>query len=182
MNSIDALNSSLYFSSIANANKNKKSEKLKNESTKKTSFKSIFEKNVETQELISSGLPVELAGLSIEESLVFLKDNVDSAADKLSQDFNNESFANFKKSVGQFVKFVVSKNFEIEKIKRRGFTTKKSVYHTEVKPREPHVQVKIIDNKINELAIMVLNNHKDKLKLLERVGEIKGLVLEFLFV
>ena len=181
MNPIDPLSSALYFSAATNASKEatKGQSNKKVDKTNKTSFTSLVKKNQEIEELISSGLPSEIAGFSVEDAVVFLKDAVDSAADKLSTDFNSENFAEFRKSVSQFVKYITKNNFEINKTKRFGMTKKSSVYFSEKRPKDPYVQIRVVDEKLNELATMVLQNYSDKIQMLSKVDEIKGLLVDF---
>ena len=70
MNSIDALSSSLYFSAVTNASKEATKGK-KVEKSNKTSFSSMVKKSQEVEELLSSGLPIEIAGMEIEEAVAF---------------------------------------------------------------------------------------------------------------
>ena len=101
MNSIDPLSSSLYFSAVTNASKEATKGK-KVEKSNKTSFSSLVKKSQEVEELISSGLPIEIAGMEIEEAVAFLKDSVDSAADKLSSEITAENFETYCNEVWDY--------------------------------------------------------------------------------
>ena len=78
MNPINLLNSSsLYFNAAQTAAAEaKRKEKA---ASVKTSFGKILEasKDSEKSFLIEQGLPIEIAGLSMEDAAVFLKDAVD---------------------------------------------------------------------------------------------------------
>ena len=148
MNSVDPLNSSLYFSAAAQASQESVKQKEKAAKTKRSPFASMLEKTQEVEELISAGLPSEIAGMDVEEALVFLKDAVDIAGDRLIEKMDAASFADFKSYVGNFIRYV-SKNNSIN------------------------------DKKIEELATMILQNHSDKIKMLSKIDEIKGLVVDF---
>lgn len=178
MNSIDPLSSSLYFSAVTNASKEATKGK-KVEKSNKTSFSSMVKKSQEVEELLSFGLPIEIAGMEIEEAVAFLKDSVDSAADKLSSEINAENFADFRMAVTNFVKYISKNNFEIDKTKRFGMTKKSTVYFSEKRPKDPYVQLRVVDEKLNELATMVLQNYNDKIQMLAKVDEIKGLLVDF---
>lgn len=183
MNGVDSLNnSSLFFaaSSVAAKKTKEEQEKKKAQKTKKSSFSDMFQKKEEELSLANAGLPVEIAGLSLEESVNYLKDAVDLAADALSEQINEVNVAAFRKSVSQFVKYVEKNNYEIKSKKRLGVSHRKSVYFEERKPRDPLIQVRVIDKKLDELTAMVLQSHTDKLKLLSKVDEIKGLLVDFL--
>ena len=182
MGEFDVLNSSLYFSaaSAASQKAQKEQSKLKSEKAKKSSFENIMKKEEELVELANAGLPVEIAGLSLEEAVVYLKDAVDMAADKLSDSANEKNIATFRKAVGQFIKYIEKNNYEIKSRKRLGVSHRNSVYFEEKRPVDPLFQVRVIDKKLDELALMVLQNHADKLNLLSKIEEIKGLLVDFM--
>jgi len=176
MNSVDPLNHSLYFSAAASASQQASAEARKKEkasSAKHTSFSSILQKNTEEQELSAAGLPPEIAGLSEEESVVFLKDAVDKAGDDLTDSMTPESFAKYRTAISQFMRYVEKKSFDIDIHKRPGFNRKG-------KPRDPAVQILVINKKLDMLASDLLYNHSDKLKLLAKLDEINGLLVDLL--
>ena len=88
MAGIDAIkNQSLYFAATQEAARQKAREASKNSKTataKKSVFANSLQKKQEEFNLASEGLPIELAGMEIEEAVVFLKDELDSAGDKLA--------------------------------------------------------------------------------------------------
>ena len=47
-------------------------------------------------------------------------------------------------------------------------------------PRDPLFQVRVVNEKLAELTAMVMQNHADKIKMLSKVEEIKGLLVDFL--
>ncbi|MBD5407651.1 MAG: YaaR family protein [Treponema sp.] len=186
--SIDSVNSSLYFSVMANAANNakdtQKSEKGRIEK-KKSVFSSMIQKSAEVNELISAGLPPEIAGLSTEDAFVFLMDAIDISGDTLSESATAENFAHFRKSVSQFLKFLERNNYETSKIKRYGreYVHKgpfRSPYFAERKERpDPWVQVRIVNEELDKFAREFLEGHADKIQMLARVNEIKGLLVDF---
>jgi len=100
MEGVDALNSGLYFNAAqaaASEAARQAQEKKKSEKTKKTAFSSAFEKAQAEHQLISEGLPPEIAGMSAEEAVVFLKDAADIAAEKLKSSQLPENFADYRK-------------------------------------------------------------------------------------
>ena len=74
---------SLYFAATQSASQQASAQAQKAEKTKKTSFFSALKRTQEETEIISDGLPIEIAGMSEEEAIVFLKDAMDIAADAL---------------------------------------------------------------------------------------------------
>ena len=183
MNGIDSLNAAFSFTQAQTVSqKTKEKENLKTEKSKKSAFTSLLEKTQEAENLVSQGLPSELAGLSVEESVIYLKDAVDMAADALSEEMNAANFAKFRKSVSQFLKFVQKNSFEVAKIKRlrREVRVKGlSPFVEEKRERDPYFQIRVVDQKLEELAAMVLQNHQDKLQMMSKVDEIKGLLVDF---
>ena len=183
MNSVDPLGSSLYFSAAATASKEAKKEqdKLKTQNTKKTAFTTMLEKQQEIEQLASIGLPHEIAGMNEEEAVVFLKDALDIAADKLEENQTAENFTEFRKTVSNFFKYLEKTNFEVttKKRLRTRMTVKKSVYHTVRKMQDPYKQITVINQKLDEMARMILQDHKDKILMLSKIGEIKGLIVDF---
>lgn len=184
MNTLDSLNSSLYFSAAATASKEsqKSQDKEKITKSKKSAFNSMVEKSQEMESLASAGLPPEIAGLEIEEAVNYLKDAVDLAAEKLEENMSSENFKEFRKSVSQFIKYVQKNNYEIKTRKRFGERHVKTVFFEERQKKDPYVQIHIIDQELDKLASMLLQKHADKIQFMSKVDEIKGLLVDFLAV
>lgn len=170
MDSIDALaNTSLYFNAAQQAAAEAK-RKEKTASAVRPSFRKILSRDAE-RIAGEEGIPPEAAGLSVEDTVVFLKDAADAAGDELTAKMTSESFSKYRAAIKQFMNYVIKNSFEIEKHPRRGFNRRG-------KPMDPAVQVQIINQKLDTLASDLLYNHMDKLKILEKVGEIKGLLVD----
>lgn len=186
MSSIDPLSSSMYFSAAALASKQtqKESEKSKVSNTRKTRFSSVLEKTAEIENLAANGLPTELAGMDTEEALVFLKDQIDMAADALEDNINADNFAKFRKSVSQLLKYVEKHNYDVSEIRRlkRKRLISKPPYFEEVREVDPYYQIHVVNEKMDKLAMMILQNHEDKLNMLSKVEEIKGMIVDFFAV
>jgi uncharacterized protein YaaR (DUF327 family) len=176
MNPVDPLNQSLYFSAAAAAAQQTAAETRKKEKAQgggRVSFNAVLKKSAEKSELVSEGFPPEIAGLSVEEATIFLKDAVDMAGDELAEKASAEAFASYRTAVSQFMRYVVKNSFEIHKFKRPG-------YNKKGKPRDPAIQIETINRKLESLASDLLYNHADKLRLLARVDEINGLLVDLL--
>lgn len=175
MNSIDPTSNGLYYNATqAAANQAaqamaQKAEKEK--SVKKPAFASMVEKRAAENLLVSQGLPPEIAGLSQEDALVWLKDQLDMAGDALSENADGQNLDKYKKAVSQFIKFMQKENFVLEEHKRfgRSRTGKK---------KDPAILIQTIDKKLEQLNYDIWYNHLDKLKLLEKIHEINGLVVD----
>ena len=179
MNSIDSASNGLYYNATqaaagqaaaqAAAQNARKAEKDK--AVKKPAFSSMVEKRAAENLLASQGLPPEIAGLSQENALVWLKDQLDMAGDALSESASGQTFENYKKAVSQFVKFMQKNNFVVEERKRFGWTRTG-------KKKDPAILIQTIDKKLEQLNYEIWYSHLDKLKLLEKVHEINGLVVD----
>lgn len=203
MAEIDGIgNNSLYFTSLQAANsaavRNQKTEKAKEadklEKARKTSFTDALKKAGESQTFKLNGLPPEIQGMSIDEAGIFLRDAVDAAGDALSNNINAETLANFKKSVAQFITFVVENNFEeyrkdhplAAKLKRRRLPAVKAPvnvfgnYNTVTTNIPQQLRIETINRKLDEITRDVLKRQIDNLKILSNIDEVKGLVVDIL--
>lgn len=174
---INSMDTSLYFSSVSNASSEIAKEtgkKRKSENSSKISFADVLKKNRASNEMTAAGFSSEVAEMQPEEAVIYLKDKMDEAGDRLSVEFTAEAFANYRQTVQQFVKYIIKNNFTIEKTERRGINTKTG------KPHDPRLQVKIIDEKLDRLAADMLMSHMNKLQMMARVNEIQGLVVDLL--
>ena len=176
MNTVDPLGQALYFTALSSASGEaaKEAKKGKKAGTPQTAgiFSAMLKKNEEANELASAGLPGEIAGMSVEEAVVFLKDRVTTAGDKLVDSMSENAFAEYRRAVSQLMKYVVKYGFDLEELKgrRNRRTNKERIF----------VQVRIIDEKLNDLASEILANQADTLSLLKRVEEIRGLLVDVL--
>ena len=60
------------------------------------------------------GLPIEIASMTEEEAVIFLKDAADIAADKLRKSQMPDVYADYRLKVSQFLRYIVKNNFEIK--------------------------------------------------------------------
>lgn len=177
MNSIETSNS-LYYAAAVSASQNQAAKELNKKKNEKTGsrFSSILKDKQEEQYLVSVGLPKEIAGMSTDDAVTFLQDELAQAGDELGLNATPQAFDRYKKAVGQFVKFMEKNNYTIELRKRPQRRRRNG------KPADPVVQVKAINEELDKLAYGLWYNQLDKLKLLEKVHEINGLVIDLLAV
>lgn len=165
-------NSGLYFSAAqmtqANSTQQKKTEK-----TKRFKFSKTLEETQEEYSLIQEGFPPEIAKMQTEEATIFLRDQVDIAGDKLAENQLPENFANYRKQISLFFKFLEKNNFEVTKKEIRGFSKSG-------KPMRPKIQIKVINQKLDEMARYLLSAHREKILMLSKINEIKGLLVDLL--
>ena len=167
-NSSSQINSqSLYFNATQMASQQMAQQAKKTSEAQKKSksaFATVFERKREESNLVSEGLPPEIAGMDEEEAIVFLKDAMDLAGDELKARQNLESMEKYRKKVSQFMKYVARNNFAIITKKRFGRNRKG-------KPIDPYVQIQVIDQKLNQLASEMLILHGQ---------EINGLIIDLM--
>ena len=102
-----------------------------------------------------------------EEALTELMDAVHSTgSDLIDRPFHDE-IIKYKKAVRNFVHYVVENSFEVERFqtRRRG-------------KMKIHVQVQVIDRKLEELAAAILSGQTSQLEKVSKIDEIKGLLVD----
>lgn len=174
---VDGINSSgLYFQAAQSVASQQAAKAQKDEKTqkpqKKSLFASLFEKSQAQVQYTQDGFPIEIAEMETEEAAVWLRDQADSAADVLKDHQTPDVFADYRKKVSLFLKFVVKNNLELKKKnRRRGAST-----------RDPYIQVNVINAKLDEMARWLINPandiHRKTLGMLERINELKGLLVD----
>lgn len=176
---VEGTSSSLYFSaaaSIANAQAQKAQKDEKSQKTDKSRrklFSSAMEKAREEFALQKDGFPKEIAGLDTEDAAIYLKDQADMAADRLKEKQTPEEFADYRKKVSQFLRYLAKNNFEVKKRERRGLTRKG-------KPLDPQFKIVVINQKLDEMANWLLSSHREAFAMLARVNEISGLLVDLM--
>ena len=116
MSDINPLGASTYYGGLQNATSQAARElkKEKTSSAAQVAFSKLVKNSRQAEEertLEAQGLPPQIAGMSIEEAAIFLKDRVDTAGNKLSENANSENIVEFKNAVKQFIKYVVDNNY-----------------------------------------------------------------------
>jgi uncharacterized protein YaaR (DUF327 family) len=111
-----------------------------------------------------------------EEALTELMDEVHSAgSDLIDRPFHDE-ILRYKKAVRNFIHYVVENGFAVEK-------SKSLVSHNNPKVRrrgetKVHVQIQVIDRKLEELAAAILSGQATQLTRVSKVDEIRGLLVD----
>ena len=182
MAGVDGINGqSLYFAAAQAASHQQAKETDKEKklnSTQKTSFINSLEKSQQEFELANDGLPVEIAGMTEEEAIVFLKDEVDLAGNNLTKNPTMERISDYRRKLGNFMKYISKNNYEVLTLYRR----KKGRPLINVKTGKPayYTQVQVINQKLEQLADDLVYNHKENIDLLKRLEEINGLIVDLL--
>lgn len=171
-------NQSLYFAAAQQASiqtaKNEQTQKnQKSAAPKKSSFSNLLQQQIQEQNLLNEGLPVELAKMSEEEAVIYLKDAVDITGDRLKENQSYENVEAFRKSLSNFLKYVSRNNYEIVRKKRLR--------------RDPFVTIQEIDHKLTELTNGILYQSKQSsiysksnLETLAAIDRLKGMVVDLI--
>ena len=145
----------------------------KSEKATKLSFASSLQKSQAEAKLIEEGFPPELAGMTQEEAVIFLKDEVDIAGEDLKFHQSLENLENYRKKIGQFLKYISKNNYEV--VERQ-----KMVRSTGKRKKPTVCYIQMISQKMNKLLTDVIYNQQGNLRLLARIGEINGLIVDLL--
>ena len=190
MSDINPLGASSYYSGLQNATSQAAKDAKKNEktsSTKKIRFselKKSFSKTEAEREAEAAGYPAEIAKLSIEDAAVFLKDEVDKAGNKLSENQSAENIAEFKRTVKLFIKYVVENNYVEHKKELRGKFSRPmqmfSKFNDRTRPKDPRVIIQTINQKLDSMVRDTLTMQSNNLKILQQADEIKGLIIDLM--
>jgi uncharacterized protein YaaR (DUF327 family) len=186
MNEINQLNeTSLYYSgvqsSVSEAAKEKKKEKISK--TGRTSFSKILKSQQKEENIYTNEFPPEIENLDFENAAIYLRDQIDYAGKELEQSQSTENLERFKQAVGQFLKYMTNNNFELHKKQLRGFRSPVnhfSTFNTQPHPKEPRVQIQVINEKLDEMTKDVLFRQAGNLKILKQIEEIKGLIVDLM--
>ncbi|MBQ9206957.1 MAG: DUF327 family protein [Treponema sp.] len=165
--------SSLYFAAAQSASAQLAGQAKKAEKKEKSAFASRLSEHQEKAQLLSEGLPVEIAGMTQDEAIVFLKDAVDIAGDELKQHQNLEAMESYRKKVSQFMKYIVKINYNF-------ITTREQKKLRSGRVIKPMYQIQIIDQKLNQLAAEMMILHGANLNLLAKLEEINGMIVDLL--
>ena len=169
MNSIDPLNTSLYFT--AAAQERKKEISAKKAAEIKRPFLDILHDATDTEVDTQNGIPPEYANLPVEKAVEKMLDSVYMTGDLLKKNPSKETIEQYRKAVKNFLGFVEKTNYKVIKKQQSGLHVKK---------RHEFTTIKIIDDKLDNLAMGLLYNQKNQLDLLAKVDEINGILIDLI--
>jgi len=181
MAKVDGTDISLYMNPSAYSkvkDENKPRDVRRNE---KTNFSRIYDSLLgKTADQLGplSDLPAS------EEAVNHLMDEVRDAGDALKHRPLPDEIMRYKQSVRNFINYIVqnvySKEYEegLPAFLKPGF---KGIRGTpESREGKHYVKIKVIDQKLEQLAVMLLNSQARQLELTSRLEEIKGLLIDLL--
>ena len=175
-NYVSALNTAAPL--IAKDSHIQRNQTRKTEDTKlkkpKSFLETILDDNI--QETEESYYEKKLEGLNPEErknavddTLAVLQDEVYSSGANLAENVNEETINKYKKAVKSFVNFALQHSLNVKAITSGGLNPLK---------QRNYVIVKVIDEKIDKLTQELLFNQLEKLQILAKLDEIKGLLVK----
>ncbi|WP_428770702.1 YaaR family protein [Treponema sp. HNW] len=171
MPGIDPLQSS-FFNPGENLThkKDRDKEKLRVQKSFADVLKRTSEDSAAEQQVLSAHMmPDNFDALSFDDKLTALVDGVYAAGDELKKKPFTDSFIAYKQSLSRFMRFVVDNSYELEiREQRKG------------KKRRQLITVQTINAKLDELAADILYNQADQLKILAKIDEIHGVLVDFL--
>ena len=134
----------------------------------KPSFSEFLEARAEEEEEVRSlrlSGPVHADEAEIGKAL----DAVHISGDKLKKKPTLEAIGEYKEAVAHFLRLVVEASYE----------ARESVYtRSRDKAQQRDVQIHIINEKVEKLAVQIMRSQKDELEILRRVDEIYGLLVD----
>ena len=107
--------------------------------------------------------------LTEEQLIAQMQDEVYATGDALSEAVSTENILAYKKAVKNFLEYVLEKTYNVENI---------ITGTRDLKRKKAWTIVKVINTKLDKLISDLMYNQLKKLEILERVGEIKGLIVD----
>jgi uncharacterized protein YaaR (DUF327 family) len=138
--------------------------------------------------LLEAGKSAELGPLPdlpvCEETVNQLMDEVRGAGDDLRNRPFPDEIVRYKRAVRNFMHYVVENGYAVERqagipnYLRPGYRGPRGTPQSQ--DRRVHVQIQVIDKKLEDMAAMILTSQIDQLELTTRLEEITGLLVDLL--
>ncbi|MDR1127565.1 MAG: YaaR family protein [Treponema sp.] len=154
----------LFFQQVVAQNTKPKKTKPANP---RFSFFNLLKKTEQNAEIAGmENLPVS------QETIDNLMDEIHSKGDELKKRPLPQEILLYKKAVHDFLDFIVKNAYDIEK--QIGARRKRE------ENQKIFIQVKVIDQRLEQLAMVILAGQADQMKILARLEEINGLLVDLL--
>jgi uncharacterized protein YaaR (DUF327 family) len=131
--------------------------------TNSRDFSHLVESAAEEGEASAEDFGDEERRRGIEELL----DSVFSAGERLKKSYTMEAVKAYRHQVKEFIKFAVEHSYAVEE-KTSG---------ANILRRKRFTMVKVVDEKLEALAVSVLSAQKDQLAILAQIDEINGMLV-----
>jgi len=145
-----------------------KEKKVEKKKSVKTGFSSLL--SSQPEEILVKGIPLrDDEDLSLEDLL----DDIHQVGERLSQSPTMTAVLDYKQAVKQFIRYVVSRGLEL--VEQEGVK-----FANPMKKQKKYTIVRVLDQKLENLAAQIIQNQKDRLEILAAVDEIYGLLVDLL--
>jgi len=171
---------SFYMNPQAYSQVKQETKKNRTSGVKRRDFLTILDelrgKNEDTA--ITRNLPVS------EETVNLLMDEVRNTGDILKLRPFAEEIMRYKNAVRNFMQYVVKNNYSLEhetgipKSLKPGFKGQRGT--PAANEKKTYTKIQVIDRKLEELAAMLLSSQMPQIKLVARLEEINGLLVDLL--
>ena len=126
------------------------------------------------EKFLISGMPLttshqEAVGFTEEEYLEKLQDAVHLAGDALSDAVSTENILLYKNAIKKFVNYILDKAYRIENVVTSSLNPAR---------KKAWTIVKVINKKLDTLVADLMFNQLKKMEILQRIDEIKGLIVD----
>lgn len=176
-NSVSVLNSATSLLSNRQKLQNEKDKNLKSNKSRQTKkfIDSFLEAGAVTGNEVDyeeqlQGLTLAEKKKAVEDIMANLQDRVYSCGANLSEAVNPQTIEDYKRAVKTFVNFVAKHSLDMSEII--------SGHKYNVTKQKRYLLLKVIDEKMERLTKELLFNQLEKLEILDRLGEIKGLLID----
>ncbi len=160
--------------SLDPGNKFRKTEGGKKDVKKNSSSPSVFESLVESETLTANAV-TGIDAFDEDSDLEDLLDDVHQQGDRLVRESSLDSIEAYKKSVRNFIHYILKQNVTVEQIEGAKFNR----FKPSIKQKR-YTLISIIDDKLDKLAAGILMNQGRQLNLLAKVEEINGLLVDLI--
>lgn len=145
-----------------------KKGKKKNEKTGKTrkSFSSIL-KSAENSAVFE---PLSSVSSEEHEKLEEILDNLYQLGESLKNEQTISSLKKYRESIKHFFKYVVNNGIEAEKVA--------GIRNPRTMEQKQYTLIRVVDSKLEKLAVYILNSQKNQIDILKGVDEIYGLLID----
>ncbi len=174
-NSVSVLNNAA--SLLSNRQKLQTETDKKSQNVKTRKPKKFLETFLDSAESVEVDYDKQLEGLSgeerqkaIDDIMADLQDRVYSCGANLAEAVNAQTIEEYKRAIKAFVKFAVDKALD----KKEVISGSRFI---EIRQKK-YCIVKVINEKMDRLTKELLFNQLEKLEILDRIGEIKGLLID----
>jgi uncharacterized protein YaaR (DUF327 family) len=142
-------------------------KKRENRILQRDRFSTLLADSVE--ELGQQAGEVSLDDAHLEQAL----DNVFVLGDKLKKDITLSYLAEYKKAVKNFIEVIIKRAYGADRVKGR--------IDRQTMIQKEYNLIRVIDDNLDRLARAVLGEQRDVLFILERIDEIRGLIIDYMW-